>query len=403
MNLSIEFRNIIKRISHNRIASIIWNIEGKSENYDYIMPSDNNNIVSFLTPKRVAEITVSTRLYSVSDIRNLTHSSANDEIFEKIGYNKHENEYWYPVPGDDIQSKGTIINECISDKTGRTYVLFKCHYTGRLSVVNKSVIIPVDIDFFQYSKNKIKIGRLVSNILSDLGVEFKPREIEEFVNLYKSSYDILSNKEIMFRIIKGDEIANWYHINNYESDRKGSLASSCMAFKEPDYFDLYTKNDNCSMLVLLSDSGTLKDGQYSSDKISGRAIVWKGILNNKGEKREITLMDRVYTNNDSDTRLFTEYAKGMGWFYKLEQTRNSDTPITNGEEIINFFDQEIGMFTSEFLVPLENYILDKYPYVDTVPCLKDNCLSNIINLFDENKDYGCRYFRTTNGGYELIA
>jgi hypothetical protein len=401
MNFSIDFFNTIKRISYNKIASIIFDLQGSNNqdiNYDYIVTTDINNIVGFLTPKRVNELKDSSVYYTVNDIRNLTHSSKNDKIFIKIGYDRTTNEYWYPHTGD----RGLILNECVSNETGREYVLFQCANTNRLSVINKVAIVPADFDFFALSKNKIKIGRLVNNILNDLNIDVTPKEIEEFVNLYKSSYDLSNNKDLQFRLVEGDEISHWYHINNYDCDRKGSLASSCMAIKEADYFDLYTQNKNCKMLVLLSDSGTLKDNGYESDKISGRALVWKGLISDMdGNSKEITLMDRVYSNNDSDVQLFVEYAKKMGWYYKDEQTRYSDTPITNGDEVHHFYDSKTDTFTSEFLITLDNYILDKYPYVDTFCYLKDNCLSNVLNLGNERNDYKNRCFRSTSGYFEL--
>lgn len=402
MNFSIDFFNTIKRISYNKIASIICNLQGANNeniNYDYIVTTESNNIVGFLTPKKVNELKNNNIQYTVNSTRNLTHSSKNDKIFIKIGYDRTTNEYWYPQPGD----RGLILNECVSDETGREYVLFQCCNTNRLSVINKMAIVPVDFDFFNLSKNKIKIGRLVNNILNELNIDVTPKEIEEFVNLYKSSYDLLNNKDLQFRLLEGDEISHGYHINNYYCDRSGSLANSCMATKEPDYFDLYTQNKNCKMLILLSDSGTLKDDRYESDKISGRALVWNGRISDmNGNSKEITLMDRVYSNNDSDVQLFVEYAKKMGWYYKVEQTRYSDTPITNGDDIHHFYDSDSDLFTSEFLIPLDNYILDKYPYVDTFCYLKDNCLSNVLYLGKERKEYKSRYFRSTVGYFELV-
>ena len=401
MNFSNDFFNTIKRISYNRVASIMLdlNYNATPVAYDYIVTTDSNSIVGFLTPKKVNEIRENNKYYTVNNIRNLTHSDRNDKIFTRIGYDKTVNEYWFPEPGDI----GTIINECISPETGRSYVLFKCNESGRLSVINKLAIVCTEPDLFSHSKNKIKIGRLVNNILNELGIEVTQKEIEDFVNLYKSSYDLMKNRDSQFKVVEGDEIATWYHMNKYECERSGTLANSCMAFKEADYFDLYTKNKNCKLLILFSDLGILKDGRYESNKISGRALVWNGRLSGSdGTIKEITLMDRVYTNNDSDTQLFVEYAKKMGWYYKSEQSRYIDTPITNGEETHHFYDNDENVFTSEFLIPLENYILDKYPYVDTFCYMKDNCLSNIINLGHDRNDFRSRQFRTTCGEFELI-
>jgi hypothetical protein len=112
-------------------------------------------------------------------------------------------------------------------------------------------------------------------------------------------------------------------------------------------------------------------------------------------------VDTSHSPINATFNLFVEYDKKIGCYYKDEQTRYSDTPITNGDEVHHFYDSKTDTFTSEFLIPLDNYILDKYPYVDTFCYLKDNCLSNVLNLGSERNDYKNRCFRSTSGYFEL--
>jgi hypothetical protein len=397
MNISIDVLNILKRISYNNISNTILNISSELVecDYDYIVATDDKNIVGFLTKKKIEEIANSVKTFTVNSVRNLTHSDKNRKIFEKIGYDRYSNEYWSPSPG----SEGIIINECVSG-SGKEYVLFKCLSTNRLSVVNKSVIESFNIDFFKYSKNRIKIGKLAKNILSSLDIVISNKEVEEFVNLFKASYDILNNKDSMFRLVSGDEIAHWYNFENYYSDY-GTLGNSCMSRKEPDFFEIYTTNKNCKLLILLSDDGELRGGEYNSNKIVGRALVWTGNLMFDGKlEKEIIVMDRVYTNYDSDVEVFIEYSKRMGWYHKTRQSSSCE-PISSNNESIIFYNNSINKFTCEFIIPLENYILEKYPYIDTFYYLMDNYLSNVLNISEPEVEHGNRYFRSTEGNFNI--
>jgi hypothetical protein len=41
------------------------------------------------------------------------------------------------------------------------------------------------------------------------GIEFTDKQLEDFVNQYKSSWDILNDAFIKFDIVKGDDISYW--------------------------------------------------------------------------------------------------------------------------------------------------------------------------------------------------
>ena len=402
LRLSKEFIKVLERISYNGVANHILRMVRTNSirkfDYNYISIGESNNLVTFTPGDKVEKIMDELpKVYSVREIRNLTHSSSNDKIFEALGYDKSVNRYWYPQPhcgcdrsygdcGCDGDDRGLVLGETTSKFSGKTYVLFKCVDTGRLSVVNKSVLVKDDNSDVIYTtnRNSIKIGRLVNHLLTEVKLEFVAKDIEDFVNLYKASYDFTSNKDVQFEVVKGDMIAHWYKRQNYV-DGGGVLSNSCMCEKGSEYFDIYTKNSRCSMVILYSDGGELRsDGTYRSDLIKGRAILWDIVYN--GES--IKFMDRVYTQNDSDVELFKSYAQSRGWWYKESQSMYPETPITKGEDVS----------IEDFEVELDVVNIKYFPYMDTM-CHWVTKEDGKVVLTNNSKRSHTRYIRCTNGTF----
>ena len=400
LKLSKKFIRVLERISHNKVANHILRMVRTNSirkfDYNYISIGESNNLVTFTPSDKVEKIMSELpKVYSVREIRNLTHSNSNDVIFKALGYDKVLNPYWYPRPdcgcgengdcGCDRASKGILLSETTSESSGNTYVLFKCVDTDRLSVVNKSVLVKEDNSKVIYStnRNSIKVGRLVTHLLTETKLEFVAKDVEDFVNLYKASYDFTSNKDIQFEVVKGDMIAHWYKKNNYVSGG-GQLNNSCMCEKGSEYFEIYSKNSRCSMVILYADNGKLRsNGTYHSDLIKGRAILWDVVYN--GEN--IKFMDRVYTQNDSDIELFKSYAESKGWWFKTDQSMYPETPVTNGDLVIE----------DKFEVELDVIDMVNFPYMDTM-ChwIKRD---DKIYLTNDHKLGHTRFMRCTNGTF----
>ena len=391
LRVSEEFYDLINRFGYNTVVKSLKrlcnNYNTKSD-YNFITISDNNKFINFLPSCKVDDIILKTKNYIVNSVRNLTHSDENDNIFEALGYDKNC-EYWYPREGH----KGTIHGEVISEETGNTYVLFKSSENDKYAVINKVALNESNIDLFNYSKNKLKVGRFIQHLFEKNNIKFKPNEIEEFVNLYKSTFDIVNDKLSLFEIVDGSDIPYWYNINNYEN-KNGTLGSSCMAESNSDLFEIYEQNKNCKMIILKSDKGIIKDGKIHSDKIVARALLWNAKIINGDDIRNITLMDRIYTINDYDVNVFIQYAQENGWWYKSMQNYYPETSITNGEEVVEF-----NCYSKRIEVDIENIYFDKYPFIDTLCFVRDEkTLSNNYKIDSENEtSHG---FRSTDGCYE---
>jgi len=162
-------------------------------------------------------------------------------------------------------------------------------------------------------KNNIRVGRLVRKVIDvynkkfNKSVEFSDSDIELFVNSYKSHYDYKNNKMSNFKILKGSDVSSAYLDSNY-SNNKGTLGNSCMKYEDcQSYFELYKKSESCRLLVLYC----------PNKKITGRAILWETVDGLK-------LMDRIYTNDDSDVNLFIKWAVENGYLYKIQRTVFND-------------------------------------------------------------------------------
>jgi len=207
-----------------------------------------------------------------------------------------------------------------------------------------------EMDPFNSDKrNEIKIGRLVRSLLKLTGNKVNDKKIEEFVNLYKSTFAEIGEE---FEIVSGKDIPYWYDEENYMEDWGwDSLANSCMRNCPESYFDIYKDSETVRMLIL-----TMKDID-GNKKLIGRALVWRP----KISPNNITyFMDRVYTLRNSDIEKFNVYADEQGWLRKKHNNfdhKKGMLFLYKGEEI-----------KGKLVVNITNKDKD-YPYCDTLQFL----------------------------------
>jgi hypothetical protein len=370
----------------NKIASLLLKLYTKDveTRYNYIDITKDKELVSF-TPDRKAQEIIKLRpeLWQVVRRKHLTDSDENDLIFAALEYDKTKTESWKPEKG----AVGIILKETISEETGRTYCLWSemGKRDPKISVLNKEglqlVVDVVDDKEIWTSKARtdIRIGRIIRAILESLKAEFTEKDIEEFTNQYKATFDFMADKLKQFDIINGDKIAYWYYYERYLR-REGVLGNSCMSAKPPAYFDLYTKNPEvCSLVILYDDDGKVDSkGKYTSAKIKGRALLWKAEVFKKGSKIDssskgkiVPFLDRIYTSQDADYQLFLALAKENNW---LTKDRNVDV----------------------LRVQLDKSIFGRYPYVDTLCYLEPKL--NIASNYKVGSETN-RTLRSTDGDY----
>lgn len=389
VKFSNRFTNMLRSLDDNKVAKQLLSVENKDleVQQNYIDVSDQKDSATFIPDRKAKEIKGSTpELWRQNEdsSRHLTHSSANDEMFAMLGYEKPEGDPWSPSRG----TIGQILAEARSKKNpDNVYVIFQEEGgQGRKTVLNKAVLEPSPESQKLWTTNRsgIKVGRLARAILTAAGETFTAKDIEDFTNQYKAMFDFNSDALNKFEIVKGRDIVKWYKGENYVSGG-GSLNNSCMAKSKGEFFNIYSRNSQVSMIILYDDGGSLKDGKYTASKIKGRAILWEDA--ECSEVGKFQFMDRIYTVNDSDVELFKRFAESKGFWYKKSQNMDYDCTITNGS----------AEHSPTITVNLDHTNFDAYPYVDTMCFIstEDNKASNSEDTFEFY-----RKLRDTSGGYE---
>lgn len=389
IEFSDKFLDVIKQIKRNKIAKDLLSLKRDDVDADfiqnYIDKGNAKDEVTFIADRKVKELLdkeIDPKYKVTQNGRYLSHNTRNRGTYARLGYTVPPGEPWAPPIG----TIGTIKAETTSNTSENIYVWFISN-DGKQVVINKKALIPYDDRvslLWTKNRNPIKIGRLVRAILTVAKISFTDKEIEDFVNSYKSTIDMMENALLKFELVKGYHIPNWYNIENYADGGQSTLGNSCMAEVDPDYFDLYAENPACSMLILFSDEGEMIDGKWKSDTIRGRALVWK---TDQGD----IFMDRIYTNHDSDVKLFKSYAYQAGWWAKEEQNTSTSFTVSNGS----------SKKTPIYTVKLNRSEFEYYPYVDSLSLI--NFDSKIISNNPIMGDVEAQaHLNDTDGSFECI-
>lgn len=383
---SNKLHHLMNLLPESRIKNELMGVikSGKdlkiSQNFFDIHPEKDK--IFFVQDRKAQEILGSESLkYQVNQThRRLTLNKDSDgnyknqAIFDELGFDPETMNYVKPSPGQI----GEIIDETPSKETpGKIYALFK--FNGdNYSIYDKEALSIKDDradKVWQLTKNPINVGRGIRSILTAAGVQFSDKELEDFVNSYKSSFDIMNDAFLKFDIVSERDIPYWYSSRRYENGGRSTLGNSCMAEVDEEYFDIYRYNEDvCQLVILYSNVGKLQDGKWTSDKIRGRALLWK---TDEGDM----FMDRIYYNYEEDVELFKRFAEKNGWWYKVDQDSQTYFQVSNGSQTKN----------AAYYVTLGDINFDYYPYVDSLPYLNksDNTISNLRSKAEyEMRDTG---------------
>lgn len=329
--------------------------------------------VTFTPERKVKELLGNRTLIYVRNGEGgcLLHRESNQAIFSRLNYTYEEGtSHWNPSTG----TKGVILSTTQNRDRDKTYALFECTEgddKGKKTVINKNNLSEVDDTIekiWKTNRNSIKIGRLVRALLTVLGEKPTDAQIEDFVNKFKASYDIMNDALSRFDVVSGRKIAYWYNCDHYcdDDDGGGTLSNSCMKEVDSNYFEIYVKNpDKCRLVIMYDTKGKVgEDGKYKSSRIVGRALLWN---TDQGD----TVMDRVYYTNDSDVDLFKRFAFHNNWIVRRGGTS---------------WDSATGVVSKSFSISLGEWKFDEFPYVDTFYYFNyaDGKLGNSKSMVDPN-------------------
>ena len=231
-----------------------------------------------------------------------------------------------------------------------------------------------DSQFWMSNRVDIKVGRFVRRFL---GEEFTDAQIEDFVNKWKSSFQIEGEK---FEFRTGNGIVEAYDTKNYHGEEGyNPLWNSCMN-NRTDLVDFYLYVEDLEMVVLVD----------SENKIIGRSLLWTDV---EGRK----ILDRVYYINDKDYYKFINLAKENGWYYKKRNISGGSTWILDGQEQkikvkIKFPVESFSEFRDQWQEP-------KFPYVDSFYYLSEEGF--LMNFEPSSGSY--YVLNDTDGQYEYYS
>jgi len=246
--------------------------------------------------------------------------------------------------------------------------------------VRKLRVLEKDNDISSvWKKHRVesKIGRIAKKIFGD---RFTPKEIEEFVNLYKTKFNLKKNALSRFEIVSGEDLVKWYHEDNYEPGG-GTLNNSCMRYAR--YIDLYKENpDKIKMVILKGEDPT---------KIIGRALLWTVNVGSSDSDNVRQFMDRIYTKNDYDVELFKEYARANKLLFKDRQSFGRSDIIVDGD---SGHSSRLKMYVTGI-----DYNGKYYPYVDTLSIydVSGKILTNDDDIISDSDEV--YELNQTSGGY----
>ena len=354
MKYSEDFRRILSKMK-SPIAKDLMEIEGTEVDtkFNYFKPTDSNSKVFYTRDDKFKPGSDENK-YRIIDTGD-SFTGAWTDMQAKLGMIEPDENGEYPKIEFSCPPNGTIgkiVNSLPHPSAGYDVCYFLSD-NGEKCMIGSNGLEKIKTDFPLVQKDDMNVGRIVRQVLSKKDKKYTDKEIEDFVNDWKSTYDEVKYGFGRFELVTGDMIKYWYLVDNY-MDVCGTLGGSCMRHEKCQrYLNIYTDNpEQISLLVLKSED------ENFSDKCVGRAIVWKGI---EMDGTVGVFMDRIYTSKDSDVNLFKNYATKMGWYYKEEQDASENCNIVspNGEVI-----KDVLLY-----IKLDKGDFSRYPYMDTMKSL----------------------------------
>lgn len=328
LNTILEKNPIVKKIINSDVPETF--------NYNYIDITDNNDVITFIRNNRVEQIKEEKTVYINLSPKGF---SKKPSIFRKLKFKTDEKGNFLLGTPEDRKLREQQIKEGVSEKELKKLVPKKglegkvkgmcphpdfeaypnttlCKFVDEkeneylVSLSNLKEQFNINEFYKQPGRVEVKIGKFLSTLFGELKLELKDKEVEDLVNNFKTTMDILKDQLKLFRIVEGEEIRLGYRRENYAKNQ-GTLSQSCMtdcnSYKNSNNTrsaDMYVNNPENVRLITLKD---IKD----ENKIRGRALLWKS---DDGRY----YMDRVYTQEPALEGLFRELAKKAGYLTHFE-------------------------------------------------------------------------------------
>jgi hypothetical protein len=257
------------------------------------------------------------------DLRNILNEIESESIVASLLLKKRHSKE------DLVEDPVNYISISSQDRTRLSYL-----------TIDRIKSIDIDGDYWKSSRRyNAKPGSFISKIFKDIPA----KEVEKFSNLYKSE---VNKPAFTFKVVKGEEIREYYSWKKYCDNGRGTLGASCMKHDGCQRsMDVYAENPEASMLIMLN----------SDEMLMGRALLW--------DFDSHKIMDRIYTISDEELQFyFKKWATKNGYFYKSEQNWYNTL----------YFEQFGGKKIELYLDLKINTDFRHLPYMDTFKFIDTN-------------------------------
>jgi hypothetical protein len=194
---------------------------------------------------------------------------------------------------------------------------------------------------------------------AEKGVYLKPGKV--LAALYPNLANIPVHAEKLAQLLRQENTFEFdgMQISDTPSEiyAMGTNIYSCMQGVDKEWLAIYDQIPNCRILYKVNTQGYLM----------GRALIWSSVQWH-GSNDVITLMDRIYFQNDDVLEEFKAYARLNKWHYKNRQSTNTYDIVCPDRSI-----QEM-----QLSVPVDwDLEIEACPYFDTLAYYNsDNTLSS---------------------------
>jgi len=304
---------------------------------------------------------------AMNTFRRIYHQHLLEDNFTNISIEDFDNmvQFNNEIYYEKVFFSSPEISDCYNQISGYSIPLNRVHpyWYNRFEMSEDSLSMTFS---FKGRSTTMRVGKGFKKIAKILGHDVADENIKKMVNRITGNF-----ADYEMRLVSGDDIDKYYDWKQYDYDVDlGSLGGSCMRGSEcvdNNFFQVY--KENASMLIFVN---------KTTDKIIGRAIVWKAIDLVRSEP--IVVMDRIYSSEKVYEKFFT-WAKNNDCYRKRYQSHGSEYLFVrkDGEEV--HLDMAINVSLTDY-----RYL----PYMDTFAWGDNDCIRN-------NSGFGFYTARSTCG------
>lgn len=249
-------------------------------------------------------------------------------------------------------------------KSPDIYMGYRLTITELKNILKDIVDLDLSEGLFLIKKGKhlikVKPGKLVKK-MPDLSDYYNSAKSEYITNLVKS-YILSINNKITFKVISGKKSPDFFRQNSKIKQGNHTLSFDCMKSKEcQKYFGIFRENPD-KIKVLYS----FREGLKTNNSVSGFCV----LFNIKGK----IYYDKIYGYDLEDAILLESFC-----------IKEKYKPLPYDKPLI---------------LKLDNFIFDKYPYIDGFEYLtKDGLLINYHYSMKLTREKLLVDLRNASGGY----